>query len=216
MQTELSQHLVSRSRRRLLAGAATAAALVTAMALNTKVVVIGSEQDARQQAFSPDAYAQAEFPQIRHYILENAVDARVLWEDIQIDKTAASQKHGVSAGAGSVIPVSFSGTVGNGSAGIYYVDVAGLPDNQKIRIQTGPAIHGTDLRDATGTIEFGHFKNQIEYQNVGAALNRAMKAEVLASVDTSSLTGKAVEVTGIFKLINSKNWLVTPVRLEVK
>ncbi|ATG73806.1 hypothetical protein CGX12_03270 [Zobellella denitrificans] len=216
MQTELSQRLASQSRRRLFAGAAVAAVLVSAMALDTKVIVLGSDQDIRQQAFSPDAYGQQEFPRIRHHILENAVDARVLWEDIQLDKAAAGQKYGVSAGAGSVIPVSFSGTVGSGNAGIYYVDVEGMPDGQKIRIQTGPAIHGTDIRDATGTIEFGQFKNQIEYQDVGAALNRAMKDEVLASIDTSSLTGKTVEVTGVFKLINTNNWLVTPVRLEVK
>lgn len=216
MQTELSQRLASQSRRRLFTGAAVAAVLVSAMALDTKVIVLGSDQDIRQQAFSPDAYGQQEFPRIRHHILENAVDAKVLWEDIQLDKAAAGQKYGVSAGAGSVIPVSFSGTVGSGNAGIYYVDVEGMPDGQKIRIQTGPAIHGTDIRDATGTIEFGQFKNQIEYQDVGAALNRAMKDEVLASIDTSSLTGKTIEVTGVFKLINTNNWLVTPVRLEVK
>ncbi|MGR7921450.1 DUF2291 family protein [Zobellella sp. An-6] len=216
MQTELSQRLASQSRRRLFTGAAVAAVLVSAMALDTKVIVLGSDQDIRQQAFSPDAYGLQEFPRIRHHILENAVDARVLWEDIQLDKAAAGQKYGVSVGAASVIPVSFSGTVGSGNAGIYYVDVEGMPDGQKIRIQTGPAIHGTDIRDATGTIEFGQFKNQIEYQDVGAALNRAMKDEVLASIDTSSLTGKTVEVTGVFKLINTNNWLVTPVRLEVK
>ncbi|MGT2466735.1 DUF2291 family protein [Mesorhizobium atlanticum] len=29
--------------------------------------------------------------------------------------------------------------------------------------RSGPAINGTDLRDATGDIVFGKFKNQIEY-----------------------------------------------------
>ena len=42
-------------------------------------------------------------------------------------------------------------------------------------MQTGPAINGTDLRDAPGEIKFGQFTNQIEYQNAGAALNNAMK-----------------------------------------
>ncbi len=39
---------------------------------------------------------------------------------------------------------------------------------------------------------------------------------MLANVDTSALTGKTIAVVGVFKLINPKNWLVTPVRLEVQ
>ncbi|MCY1247832.1 hypothetical protein D9M72_611990 [compost metagenome] len=85
-----------------------------------------------------------------------------------------------------------------------------------IRVQTGPAVNGTDLRDATGTIEFGQFKNQIEFQNAGSALNNEMKKQVLEGVDVNNLVGKTVSVTGVFKLVNPKNWLVTPVGLEVK
>ena len=65
-------------------------------------------------------------------------------------------------------------------------------------------------------IAFGSFKNQIEYQNAGSGINRAMKKTVLDPLDTSALTGKTVEVTGAFRLINPKNWLITPVRLAVK
>ncbi len=94
--------------------------------------------------------------------------------------------------------------------------VDGLQPEIKLRLQTGPAINGTDLRDAPGDIEFGAFKNQIEYQDAGAGLNRAMKAAVLDGIDTANLSGKTVEVTGAFRLVNPKNWLVTPVSLIVK
>ena len=50
------------------------------------------------------------------------------------------------------------------------------PGETKIRVQTGPAINGTDLRDATGEIRLGDFKNQVECQHAGAAINDAMKA----------------------------------------
>ena len=83
-------------------------------------------------------------------------------------------------------------------------------------MQTGPAINGTDLRDATGEIKFGHFKNQIEYQNAGAAINNAMKEAVLAGIDTKALAGKTVSVVGAFTLVNPKNWLVTPVEITVQ
>ncbi len=83
-------------------------------------------------------------------------------------------------------------------------------------MQTGPAINGTDLRDATGDIEFGQFTNQIEYQNAGAAINDEMKEQVLSGIDTGDLSGETVDVTGVFKLINPNNWLVTPVSLSVQ
>ena len=86
----------------------------------------------------------------------------------------------------------------------------------KVRIQTGPAINGTELRDATGTVSFGQFTNQIEYQNAGSALNNEMKKAILAPIDTDALAGKTVSVVGAFRLINPKSWLVTPVRLEVQ
>ena len=54
-----------------------------------------------------------------------------------------------AAGIGSV-SVKFTGVVGKGKAGIYPVEVAGMPTRLQIRMQTGPAINGTDLRDATG------------------------------------------------------------------
>ena len=80
-------------------------------------------------------------------------------------------------------------------------------------MQTGPAINGTDLRDATGDVKFEHFKNQIEYQDAGSGINRAMKKAVLDPMDTAALTGKTVDVVGVFRLINPKNWLITPVKV---
>ena len=42
------------------------------------------------------------------------------------------------------------------------------------------------------------------------------KAEVLDKIDAANLTGKTVEVVGAFRLINPKNWLITPVEVVVK
>ena len=113
------------------------------------------------------------------------------------------------------MPVKLSGTVGKGSSGIYEVTVPDMPDGVKVRVQTGPAINGTSLRDYPGTIAFGDFKNQIQYQNAGAGINRAMSAATLKGLDRKDMTGKTLNVTGVFTLINPKNWLVTPVKLEV-
>ena len=106
--------------------------------------------------------------------------------------------------------------VGEGASGIYELKVDEVPEGLLIRMQTGPAINGTELRDATGEYPFGDFENQIAYQDSAAALNNAMKEEVLSGIDAGSLEGKTVTVTGAFTLVNPEAWLITPVELKVQ
>lgn len=190
--------------------------LLVAMAVDTKVVVIGSAEDARKVAFSPEAFGKSEFPNVQSAVDQRAVAAGVLASAIAKDKAAAEKQYGVPANVGTEFSVKFTGMVGEGKSGIYNVKVDDVPSTLVIRVQTGPAINGTDLRDATGTITFGQFTNQIEYQNAGSALNNEMKKQVLSIIDNTKLTGKTISVVGVFKLVNPKGWLVTPVKLSVQ
>lgn len=183
---------------------------------DTRVVPVGSDADVRQQAFSADTFGAAEFPRIQSIVRQKAVDAVTLAPEVLADKVAAGQKYGTASTTGTVMMVKFSGVVGEGKSGIYDVAVAGMPSEIRLRMQTGPAVNGTDLRDATGDIAFGNFKNQIEYQDAGSAINRAMKASILDPIDTSALSGKTVDVVGAFRLVNPKNWMITPVQVDVK
>ncbi|WP_407866322.1 DUF2291 domain-containing protein [Phyllobacterium phragmitis] len=204
------------SRRHMWVLGAAAVALVGAMALDTKIVVIGSEHDVRAQRFSPEAFGESEFPEIRESVEKRAVDAVELAKAIQEDKQAASQKYGVATSTGPVLPVSFTGVAGERKSHYSTVAIEGLPPEITVRVQTGPALTGTDLRDSTGAIQFDQFTNQIEYQDAGTAINNQVKKTVLASIDPNALTGKTISVVGVFKLVNPKSWIVTPVRLEVK
>jgi predicted lipoprotein len=191
--------------------------LLVAMALDTKVVGKGSSLGAGPQAFSPAAWGKDNFPKVQAAIEKRAVDASTLAAAVAKSPTAARKKYGIDAGsgAGPEVSIKFTGVVGKGASGIYPVKVAGLPKDLLIRIQTGPAINGTDLRDAPGTVKFGDFTNQIDYQNAASALNAQLKKQVLAKVDTAHLTGKTVSVVGAFQLINPNAWLVTPAKLTV-
>ena len=213
---EAQSAAVSRPRRRRLSWVLGTLALLVAIGLDTRVVKIGGDEDQRQQAFDPDAFGQREFPRIRDYVLGKAVSAPQLAEELSADKKAAVDAYGTMAGAFPVLTVSFTGVVGEGKSGIFNVAVDGMPEGNGIRVQTGPAINGTELRDIVGDIEFGAFKNQIEYQDAGAGINRVMSSEVLTDLDRAALTGKTVSVAGAFTMINAKNWLVTPVRLEIQ
>jgi predicted lipoprotein len=206
----------SSSRKSLYLSGAIALAVVAAIGLNTTVVRIGSEADVRQQVFSPDAFGEAEFPRIKSFVTEKALDAATIAPEVLSDKVAAGKKYGTVSSTGAIMMVRVTGVLGESKAGNYDLAVDGMPADIKVRVQTGPAINGTDLRDAPSDIEFGAFKNQIEYQDAGSGINRAMKKAVLDGIDTKSLTGKTVEVVGTFRLGNPKNWLITPVSVVVK
>ncbi|MDR1934645.1 MAG: DUF2291 domain-containing protein [Candidatus Accumulibacter sp.] len=214
-QADISAARPSGRPLRKIAPIAALAILVVAMALDTKVVPIGSTLDMRTVAFSPEAYGKREFPRIQAAIEHAAVDAKVLAEAIAQDSAAAAEKYGKPGSVGPMFPIRFSGVVGEGNSGIFKLAVDGLPEGVGIRVQTGPAINGTEVRDATGTVGFEQFTNQIEYQDAGTALNNEIKSQVLADLDRDQLPGKTIEVVGVFQLINPANWLVTPVRLEV-
>ncbi len=202
--------------RRLVLSVGAAIIVLAAMALDTTVVKIGSENDTRQAAFSKENYGAEQFPKIQADILKRAVPAAELAAAIAADKAAAAKKYGVATSIGPVMPVTIRGVVGERKGNMHVIQVEGLPADVVVRVQTGPAINGTDLRDATGTIAFGQFKNQIEYQDAGSAINNEMKKQELSGFDPAALTGKTVEITGVFKLINPKGWMITPAEVKVQ
>lgn len=195
---------------------AAALVLLAAMALDTKLVRIGSAEDSQAAAFSPEAYGKKAFPGIQAAIEKAAVEAKELAAAIAKDKDAAAEKYGKPGSVGPIFPVKFSGTATELQSGNLSLKVDGLPEGLKVRVQTGPAINGTDVRDATGTVAFGSFTNQIEYQDAGSALNNEIKTSVLADIKRDSLVGKKVSGTGVFQLINPNSWLITPVRMAVQ
>jgi predicted lipoprotein len=206
----------AKPRFRAVWAAAVVVVLLVAMGLSTKIVSIKSQVAAQPGAFDPAAYGAAEFPKIQSQIESRAVDAATLAAAIAKDATAAGTKYGVPGEIGPEFAVKFTGVAEKAMFGVYTINVPGVSPAVTVRVQTGPAINGTDVRDATGTINFGQFTNQIDYQNAGSALNNEIKSQVLAKVDTAKLTGKTVSVVGAFQLVVPNSWLITPVKLQVQ
>ena len=215
-QTSTAMNRRTKPGVRLIVASAAAVILLAAMALDTKVVRIGSGADTLPGAFSATEYGKTEFPKVQAAVESRAVSAATLAPAIAKDQAAAAKQYGVAVGSGTEIPIKFTGVAGKEDSGVYDVAVDGVPNTVLIRVQTGPAIMGTDLRDSTGTISFGQFANQIDYQNAASALNKVMKKQVLPKLSAGSLTGKTISVVGVFLLTDPKSWLVTPVKLEVQ
>ncbi|MCQ8239357.1 DUF2291 family protein [Rhizosaccharibacter radicis] len=203
---------------RILALAGAAVVLVVAMALDTKVVRVGSQTDAADGAFSAATYGKTHFPKIRDAVVAKAVDAATLAEAIAKDPDAAQKQYAVMSDSGPEYSVRFTGVAGarDEDSGAVPVKVENAPADLHIAVQTGPAITGTDLRDGTPLVTFGQFSNQIDYQNAGAGLNAAMKDAVLSKIDAKALAGKTVSVVGVFQPADNSEWVVTPVQMDVK
>jgi len=217
----VSRSTAAAPRKKLSAGArrgvwiGVIALVVVGMILGTKVVGNDDEVLAGAEEFDPATFGADNFPGIQEAVADRATDAATLAAAIAADPDAAAEEYAVASSGGPVYSVTFTGVVGEGQSGIYEVDIEGVPDDVLVRVQTGPAINGTELRDATGEVTFGQFTNQIDYQNAAAALNEELKTQVLADIDVAALQGKTITVTGAFTLINPASWLVTPTEIDL-
>lgn len=191
--------------------------VIVAMGLGTKVVSGTALAATAPKVFNASEYGKKEFPKVKALILSKANDLAVVATAIQADAGKAAKSYGVVEGTSfPVYSVKFTGMAGTvDAAGMLPITVEGVPATITVRVQTGPAISGTVLRDATGTIHFPQFVNQIQYQDAGSALTDELKKQVLSSVKASTLSGKTVTVTGAFQLVNPASFLLTPVQIEV-
>ncbi|MEV0374876.1 DUF2291 family protein [Streptomyces sp. NPDC050636] len=203
------------NRRWALRGAAVLV-LLAGMVLDTKVISGSAAQEASSGTFSPAAFAEQHFAsKIAPAIGHRAADLAEVAKAIQADGTAAARKYRAArGGSGPVFSVTFSGVAGKpDGTGLMPVTVKGMPSGAKVLVQMGPAINGTAVRDATGRVKVTDFKNQVEYQNVGAELNAQVKKRVLGKVAPAALDGHTVAVTGVFEQINPAAFIVTPVKI---
>lgn len=192
--------------------------VVIAMALGTKVVSGEALQATVPVVFNSEEFGAEKFPEVMDTIIQNAQPLSEIAAALVADEGAAAAEYGVREGTGfPVFSVIFTAVAGTPDAGGFIpFTVEGVPGTITVRMQTGnPAITGTDLRDATGTIHFPDFVNQIEYQDAGVALNNELKKTVLANVVAADLAGKTLTVTGAFQLVNPSSYMITPVKIEV-
>ena len=192
--------------------------LLVAMGFGTKVVSGEALLATVPVVFNSEEFGAEKFPEVMDTIIQNAQPLSEIATALVTDQAAATTEFGTQEGTGfPVFSVIFTAVAGTPDAGGFIpFTVEGVPGTITVRMQTGnPAITGTDLRDATGTIHFPDFVNQIEYQDAGVALNNELKKTVLANIVAADLAGKTLTVTGAFQLVNPASYMITPVKIEV-
>ena len=180
-------------RRGPLIAAVAVAALVVVMAVSTTYWPADKPIPGQRAAFNPASYAQDNYQsKIVPAIEGNAVDLPTLVSALAANPDDAGAKYGKRDGTA---PCSYSvgatGVAGEPVNGLLPLRVDGIPPNTRVSVQIGPAINGTALRDATGSIHFSEFVNQVEYADAGhRAEQRHGQGRAGTAVDAKALEGK--------------------------
>ena len=101
-------------------------------------------------------------------------------------------------------------------AGSFDVDADGdgQPD---ARVQMGPVIRGTALRDSLDFVAFSQFTNQIDFAQFGKAFNSYVDKTMASKLPRTELIGKHVSVLGAYPLPGPGEIpLVTAAKIELK
>lgn len=163
----------------------------------------------------PVSYAQGVYEaDVVPAITDNAVDMPELLEALAQDEGTADEYGFRNGGSPYSFPVRVTGTVVEGPFGEVGLEVEGLPSEVTVGVQTGPAVTGTAVRDATGLITFEMFLNQIDFASVATELNNRVKENVLGVTDFDALMGSEVTVVGAFTHDNDEHIKITPISIE--
>lgn len=85
-----------------------------------------------------------------------------------------------------------------------------------VRIQIGPVIKGTAIRDSLDFVSFNEFKNQIQWAEFGKAFNTHVNKLMLEQLLRDDLEGKKVDVLGAYPLPSAgQPALLTPVTISI-
>jgi len=172
------------------------------------------------QGFDAATYVESLWIEDVPAALERAVDLRDLLPAVAADPEAAGARwgrregsgpfHVLVTGSGRVVAVDTSSRVGTA-----VVEIETPEGAEQARLQIGPVLRGTSIRDALPTVSFDHFVNQIQYADVAGALNARVEAEILESLERETLVGMRVHLAGATTLGSDGPLTVTPVRLEI-
>ncbi|MGA2771829.1 MAG: DUF2291 domain-containing protein [Bryobacteraceae bacterium] len=114
-------------------------------------------------------------------------------------------------GEGRVLRVDISSRTG-----LLTIDAEPYDGRPDAAVQIGPVIRGTTLRDALPFIQFSQFVNQLQFAQVGNALNGRVSA-ALASFSNRDLAGSIVVFSGAAAPPSEGGLLeIVPVTLAVK
>jgi len=178
---------------------------------------------ANSNAFNPERMVEDIWtPKVIPYLQQKAGPFAEVQALAKTDPAAAGAKYG-NAKKQSDSPWTFAVRVEGkivaantqSRAATIDVDVDG-DGKADARVQIGPAMRGTALRDSLDFVQFNDFTNQIDFAQFGKAFNAHADKTVLSKLPREALEGRTVKVLGAYTIEGGQDLpLVTPAEAEI-
>ena len=102
------------------------------------------------------------------------------------------------------------------AAGYVELTLADSSGGDTVKVQIGPVIKSSAVRDVLSFIHFGDFVNQLDFANISKAINFHVRDQVVAGIREKAKAGKHLAFVGAFSDDPSGKVLITPVQLSVE
>lgn len=209
--------------------AAAALCLVSAALMvqsGCKIIKTPTAEEAAEAAsdgFNPERQASELWtPKVVPYLTSRAGPFADVAALVASDPDAAASKYGHKEKEGNA-PWTYAAKVSGTAVKAETTSRAGYLDTDidgdgkvDVRIQIGPVIRGTAIRDSLDFVSFNQFKNQIQWAEFGKAFNAHLNAQLLQALPREGLEGKKIEAVGAYTVpAKGQLPLLTPVTLTL-
>lgn len=190
-------------------------------------VVSNDKNKDDQQGFTAESFDANEFvnsvwdSKVIPTINQKAVDIGEVIKATTSNVSEAGKKYGIRSaqegspwnfivkGKGKILNVNKESRVGT-----LDVDLAPYDGKSDFKIQIGPVIKNTAVRDSFEFIKYDDFKNQMVFAELSNAFNKKITDTLLSKNDFANVKGKEVNFIGVFTFTPSSEILVTPITME--
>ena len=209
---------LSNRNRRFVLGGGTAILVLLFVFVNTTFLSDAEVAADAPKEFSLTDFAAKNLPLIAANIQEKAIDVAIVAEAADKDIVAAGAEFGRDLGNKSfVFAVKTTAKVKSVDENFIVLDVPGASAQDTFNIPVGLALSGNPLRDVTGTITFGDFYDQTQYQDAASALKDLVRSSIIDKLDLKNITGKTLEIYGAWNNGPLKNvYNIQPTSIVVK
>ena len=209
-------------------------ALPAALALATGCTIVhhgapGSAENASAQkaaaneAFDAKAFVEGGWAgKIEPELVRDAVDVREVVAALKKAQEPAERKYGRRQDETALFNFIVKGreTIKavntESAAGYVELTLADSSGGDTVKVQIGPVIKSSAVRDVLSFIHFGDFVNQLDFANISKAINFHVRDQVVAGIREKAKAGKHLAFVGAFSEDPSGKVLITPVQLSVE
>jgi predicted lipoprotein len=180
-----------------------------------------AQKAAANEAFDAKAFVKTNWAKVEPEMVRDAVDIREVVAALKQDQAAAEKKYGRRKDETALFNFVVKGkevikSVNTESAaGTLELGLSDPSGEAGVRVQIGPVIKSSAVRDVLSFINFGDFTNQLDFANISKEINFYVRDNVVSGINRTGLVGKHLTFVGAFAEDGSGRILITPIKVEV-